>query len=112
MGRTDVAAAANATVDRIVSYHTDPRGVGAFRGLLGSIAAAVNGQSGQHIYTNGGPTFSGYAVSPQQYTGAANLGTGHVVAPRSSTLDREKEASPINSTAMALFAERMKAGRP
>ncbi|MBN9375101.1 MAG: hypothetical protein J0I40_06870 [Cellulomonas sp.] len=112
MGRTDVAAAANATVDRIVSYHTDPRGVGAFRRLLASIASAVNSQSGQHVYTNGGPTFSGYAASPQQYTGAANLGAGRVVAPRSSTLDAEKEASPSNAIAMALFAERMKAGRP
>ncbi len=110
MGRTDVAAAANLSVEPIATYHTDPAGVTAFRRLLGSIAAAVNGQTGQHIYAPAG-SFHGYAVSPQRYTGAANLGAARVVAARSSTLDREKEASPANAVAMALFAERMKAGR-
>jgi len=111
MPRTDVSAAANQSIEPVAAFHTDPRGVGAFRRLIGSIAAAVNGQSGQWIYTNGGPTFNGYAVSPQRYTGAANLGGGRVVSPRSSTLSQEKEANPTNTVAMQLFAERMRAGR-
>lgn len=111
MGRTDVAAAANLTVEPIATYHTDPVGLGVFRRLMGSIADAVNGRTGQHVYAPA-DSFHGYAVSPQRFTGAANLGGARVVAPRSSTLDREKEASPANAVAMALFAERMKAGRP
>lgn len=110
MARTDVAAAANVTIEPVATYHTDPRGVGAFRRLLTSITDAVNGRTGQHIYAPQ-PAFHGYAISPQRYTGAANLGTSRVVTPRSSTIGQEREANPTNAVAMQVFAERMRQGR-
>ncbi|MBN9327986.1 MAG: hypothetical protein BGO38_06955 [Cellulomonas sp. 73-145] len=110
MPRTDLSAAVNATIDPVVTYHLDPRGASFVRRLAGSIGDVINGRTGQHVYAPGA-SFHGYARSPQNFTGAARLGTPRPIAARSSTLTAEKEASPLNAAASTLFYERMQRGR-
>lgn len=105
--RTDIAAASNARVGPpIVEYETDPRGLRAFLAATADVADRLNPTtSGQRFYV-GPNNWHGDTISPQAFTGLAQLGRARVVSERSSRMSREREASPTNAAAMAVFAER------
>lgn len=102
--RTDVAAAPNARVTTSVVYDPDPRGAATFGALVRSVVAGLRSDT-----FTGPNNWHGNAVSPQRYAGAAGLAaavhSGTVIAPRSSTIDQEREANPSIAAAMRLFAQ-------
>jgi hypothetical protein len=108
--RTDVAVAANARVGRVVDYTTDPRGLGMFRGLVAAVQRSVNPGAGQRVFTVA-PMWHGDTITPQRFTGLAQLGRSRIVAPRTSKLSDEREANATNAAALAIFAERVRRGR-
>ncbi|MBN9327808.1 MAG: hypothetical protein BGO38_07905 [Cellulomonas sp. 73-145] len=108
--RTDAAAAVNQTTDPIATYHIDPRGWSFFARLSGFVQRSNAGTNGSHVYA-AQPIFTGYAAPPQQYTGMAPLGLAAPVIDRTATLQDQKESSPLNDTALRIFAERLARGR-
>ncbi|MCL1872162.1 MAG: hypothetical protein FWF90_17370 [Promicromonosporaceae bacterium] len=109
MARTDVAAAVNASVVPVVEYGPDPHGRARFGSLMDAVSRSVN-PGAQRVFVVA-PTWNGDTVNPQRYTGQASLGRARVVSARSSTIGQEREATPTNAAAMAIFAERIKKGR-
>lgn len=106
MARTGIAAAINARMTSQVTYDIDPRGWSMFTRLAALAHRGMNGGNGGVVVDRQG-TFTGYAVSPQQMTGAANLGNGTVVVPAYSTLGQEKSTSTSTDPALRIFAERL-----
>lgn len=110
MARTDAAAAVNQTTDPIATYHTDPRGWSFFNRLSGFLQRSNAGTNGSHVYA-ALPQFTGYAAAPQQFTGMAPLGVARPWVDATSTLQEQKESSPLNDVALKIFAERLARGR-
>lgn len=110
MARTDAAAAINATTEPIVTYHTDPRGWSFFYRLAAFIQRGPAGTAGR-ITLNPVGEFTGYARAQAGMHGMGYLGAARPMAPRSSTLSAERESTPLNDTALGIFAERMARGR-
>lgn len=110
MARTDVAAAANLTVEPVPIYHPDAHQLGRGRALASDLLGSLLGRSGQHVFT---PTaeYHGYVQNPQRFVGVAGLGNPRVVSPRSSVLSDERAASPLNAAAEQVWLERMKRAR-
>ena len=108
MPRTDVAAAANSRVGRIVEYGTDPRGAGLFAALTGRTRRDLDGaRPVVDPHRDGGRTFHGYTNTPQRFVGIAPLGLARPVSPTSSTMPNERSASALNDGALRIFAERL-----
>lgn len=109
MQRTDVATAANARVERVVTYDPDPRGGRLFARLTGAAARALNGRRAV-IETNA--TFHGaLPVALQSFAGMAPLGQVPPIHPASSEITQERAAGVLDSTHMRIFAERLRRGR-
>ena len=107
MARTGIAAAINARMTSQVTYDIDPRGWRMFTALAAVAHRGMNGANGG-IVTDLQPTFTGYAATPQQWTGAAQLGKGVApVVPTSSTIGEERSTSAITDPALRIFAERL-----
>lgn len=110
MRRTDVAAAINTSVQPIVDYGIDPRGVGMFRSIAADGRRAVAGRQGTRVLD---PVrrFNGLAVTPQRFVGLAPLGASRTVTPRSARMDGEPSMPTFDDTALRIFAERLRRGK-
>ncbi|MDO8107148.1 hypothetical protein Q6348_08055 [Isoptericola sp. b441] len=96
--------AINARVVEITEYGTDPRGWGLFAAVT---AAAGRTRAAARRVLDPIERFSGYAVAPQGFTGAANLGSARPVSKETSTLPDERAAGVLSTPAETIFAQRL-----
>jgi hypothetical protein len=107
--RTDVAAAANARIERVITYDPDPRGARMFYRLTGAVNRALNRQRAVIDTT---ATFHGaIPVTVQSFAGMAPLGQVSAISPRNSEMTDERAAGVLDSPHMRVFAERLRRGR-
>lgn len=109
MARTDVSAAANTSVGRIVDYSPDPRGWSMFAALTGAHNRILNRAPAviEHY-----PEHHGAMRPRQRMTGLAPLalGSGRPVTARTSQLSDER-SDALDNPALRIFAERLKRGQ-
>lgn len=111
MARTDVSAAANASLAQIVEYAPDRRGAGFFAALSGAHRGTLN-RAPAVIETHG--QHHGYMrplQAPMRGLAPLGMGTARPVVESTSQLSDERSAL-LDSPAMRIFAERMKRGGP
>ena len=94
----------NARMVELVEYGPDPRGWRIFTGVTAAAGQAI---SGARRVLDPVATFSGRAIAPQGFTGAARLGTARPVVKAESTLADERSAGVLTDTATRLFADRL-----
>lgn len=108
MARTDVAAAANARVTRIVEYGVDPRGAGLFASLTGAASGVL---AGALRVVDPQRRFNGIAANPQKFVGLAPLGLARPVVKANAVLSDERASALIDDPSLRIFAERLGRGR-
>lgn len=111
MPPTDIATAANAQLVQTVEYGIDRRGWGMFGRLSGVLQRAHTGRVGVRVVERGA-AFTGYAQSPQRFTGVGQLlGGGRPVTLRTSQLVDERSTPAIDDPAMRVFSDRTRRRR-
>lgn len=110
MSRTGTAGAVNSAVVPTVEYGPDPRGWGMFTALAGVIQRGVAGHNGGRVL-NTQAAFNGYGQSVQKFSGMAPLGRGIPLTRTTATLADARSASPLDDTALRIFAQRLTRGK-
>lgn len=109
MHRTDVAAAANARIERVVTYDVDRRGWALFARL--SEWAARSLTTARAVVPPNAEFHGPIKLAPQSFAGMAPLGQVPPVAPANSEITAERSAGVLDSTHMRIFAERLRRGK-
>ena len=109
VARTDVSAAANTSVGRIVDYSPDPRGWSMFAALAGAHNRVLNRAP---AVVESYPEHHGPMAPRQRMVGLAplGLGAGRPVTPAGSQLSDER-SDVLSNPALRIFAERLRRGQ-
>ena len=110
MSRNGTAGAVNSEIVPTVEYGPDPRGWAMFTSLAGIVQRGVAGRNGGRVLNTQG-TFNGYGQSVQKFSGMAPLGQAIPLTRTTATLADARSASPLDNTALRIFAQRLTRGK-
>jgi hypothetical protein len=110
VSRNGTAGAVNSEIIPTVEYGPDPHGWSMFTSLAGIVQRGVAGRNGGRVL-NSQAAFNGYGQSVQKFSGMAPLGHGIPLTRMTATLADARAASPLDDTALRIFAQRLTRGK-